>query len=285
MDEPDDDKPSDAKPSEDATRSSRLDAEGWMRHPLHPTRARFDGQRLVVEQQTPRALRIGPLLSAAVMAWLTKRTSWDADDDTATFWGVAFAVMGDWPVRELGMLQLVRGGDGKPGLRRKRKPARIQHDLSSAWRGTRKQAPWLDLSTTGVVPLVLHYQQVAQEEPALWGEVQQMAEAALGRLEGRSAYHLARVLDLLPPLAARCAYCGAQEAEMTFDHAHPLEAGGAPWGQNLVTACRACNQRKGATPLEAWLEGRALHDPAAVEAARATLGAPRPALLVKPAPQ
>ncbi|WIA38720.1 hypothetical protein OEZ86_002020 [Tetradesmus obliquus] len=42
----------------------------------------------------------------------------------------------------------------------------------------------------------------------------------------------------------RCQYCGCQR-DLTLDHVIPVSAGGGnSWG-NLVTACMACNQRKG----------------------------------------
>jgi hypothetical protein len=261
----------------------RGDDEGWVAHPMHPTRARLSGEWLVLEQRVSRRLRVGPLLSAAVMVLLERYTSWDGDEDNDTFWGVAFAVMGDWPAQEKGLLQLVRGGDGRPGLRRKRKPARIQQDLAAAWRGTARAAPWLDVGSTGVVPLVLHYQPVAERYPEIWAEVRAMVTEALTRLEGRSAYQLARVVGALPPLGPRCAWCGSPEA-LTFDHAQPLEQGGHPWGDNLLTACRPCNLRKGATPLRRWLEGAQSADPEAIQRAVAVLDGERPALAVPPRP-
>lgn len=48
-----------------------------------------------------------------------------------------------------------------------------------------------------------------------------------------------------------CQYCGSGE-ELTLDHVMPRSRGGRDTWQNLVTACRSCNQRKGnRTPEEA----------------------------------
>lgn len=57
----------------------------------------------------------------------------------------------------------------------------------------------------------------------------------------------------------RCWYCGAHltPAEATSDHVTPRAAGGRAVRSNLVTACRECNQRKGAMSLEAY---RAAHN-------------------------
>lgn len=44
-----------------------------------------------------------------------------------------------------------------------------------------------------------------------------------------------------------CAYCGSSgtAATLTRDHKIPLARGGQTVDDNLVTACRSCNQRKG----------------------------------------
>jgi 5-methylcytosine-specific restriction endonuclease McrA len=53
-----------------------------------------------------------------------------------------------------------------------------------------------------------------------------------------------------------CQYCGAQpgRAQLTLDHVVPRSRGGQTHWENVVTACRSCNQRKGnRTPQEAGL--------------------------------
>lgn len=44
-----------------------------------------------------------------------------------------------------------------------------------------------------------------------------------------------------------CAYCGRQfhESDLTREHIVPVSTGGQHSWMNLVTACRACNHRKG----------------------------------------
>lgn len=44
-----------------------------------------------------------------------------------------------------------------------------------------------------------------------------------------------------------CQYCGAQpgRGDLTLDHVVPRSLGGETKWENVVTACRACNQRKG----------------------------------------
>lgn len=54
-----------------------------------------------------------------------------------------------------------------------------------------------------------------------------------------------------------CCYCGARKRpeQLTRDHVVPLSRGGADTWKNVVTACRPCNQRKGAnSPERAHME-------------------------------
>lgn len=74
-----------------------------------------------------------------------------------------------------------------------------------------------------------------------------------------------RTLRQIPPLTNRelfhrdrhiCAYCGRehQALRLTRDHIRPVSHGGADTWMNVVTACRNCNQRKGAnTPEQAHM--------------------------------
>jgi 5-methylcytosine-specific restriction endonuclease McrA len=55
---------------------------------------------------------------------------------------------------------------------------------------------------------------------------------------------------------SRCQYCGAQPGarELDIDHVLPRSRGGEDSWSNLVTACLACNRRKGhRSPLEAGM--------------------------------
>src|SRR5690554_4519078 len=73
----------------------------------------------------------------------------------------------------------------------------------------------------------------------------------------------ARAIDPTPALTnsalfARdqflCMYCGRGHArqQLTRDHVHPVSRGGADTWENVVTACFACNSRKGCrTPAQA----------------------------------
>ncbi len=49
-----------------------------------------------------------------------------------------------------------------------------------------------------------------------------------------------------------CQYCGVKTRELTLDHVVPRQRGGKHQWDNLVSACRSCNHRKGnKTPEEA----------------------------------
>lgn len=53
-----------------------------------------------------------------------------------------------------------------------------------------------------------------------------------------------------------CQYCGGHfpEKDLTLDHVKPVVRGGKKSWENIVTACKRCNQRKGdSTPEEAGL--------------------------------
>ncbi|HEX6290845.1 MAG TPA: HNH endonuclease [Herpetosiphonaceae bacterium] len=52
-----------------------------------------------------------------------------------------------------------------------------------------------------------------------------------------------------------CQYCGLHSNDLTLDHVLPRHRGGAHTWENLVSACRQCNHRKGGrTPEEARMK-------------------------------
>jgi 5-methylcytosine-specific restriction endonuclease McrA len=56
----------------------------------------------------------------------------------------------------------------------------------------------------------------------------------------------------------RCVYCALSfpAEQLTLDHVQPKLRGGDDSPGNLVTACRACNTRKGSAPAWAYLADR-----------------------------
>ena len=54
----------------------------------------------------------------------------------------------------------------------------------------------------------------------------------------------------------KCSYCGKAFAthDLTFDHVNPRSRGGQTAWENIATACRECNEKKGdRTPREAGM--------------------------------
>jgi len=47
-----------------------------------------------------------------------------------------------------------------------------------------------------------------------------------------------------------CQYCGKQYKNLTIDHVTPRHQGGAQTWENVVTACSACNHKKGGRSLK-----------------------------------
>jgi 5-methylcytosine-specific restriction endonuclease McrA len=47
-----------------------------------------------------------------------------------------------------------------------------------------------------------------------------------------------------------CQYCGRRAADLTLDHVVPRHRGGTHSWDNLVTACKTCNHRKGGKMLD-----------------------------------
>lgn len=47
-----------------------------------------------------------------------------------------------------------------------------------------------------------------------------------------------------------CQYCGSRTKDLTIDHVIPRHRGGKHTWENLVSACRTCNHRKGGKTLE-----------------------------------
>ncbi len=57
-----------------------------------------------------------------------------------------------------------------------------------------------------------------------------------------------------------CQYCGSHGRDLTLDHVIPRHRGGRHEWENLVSACRLCNHRKGGRSLEE-AHMRLLHQP------------------------
>lgn len=98
----------------------------------------------------------------------------------------------------------------------------------------------------------------------LTGEQSTITTNSIIAVKGQA--HGAQLAQQVPPLSNRelfhrdrclCAYCGHEYGpqRLTRDHVVPVSKGGRDIWMNVVTACRACNQRKGGrTPERAGMQ-------------------------------
>ncbi len=49
-----------------------------------------------------------------------------------------------------------------------------------------------------------------------------------------------------------CAYCGSAPTFLTIDHVKPRSQGGTNEPDNLLPACKPCNESKGSRALRSW---------------------------------
>lgn len=68
-----------------------------------------------------------------------------------------------------------------------------------------------------------------------------------------------------------CAYCGHPSEHI--DHITPIAGGGNSSWTNLTASCAACNHSKNATPMLAWMAGKAKHKDTLILMGEATVGA------------
>jgi 5-methylcytosine-specific restriction endonuclease McrA len=75
---------------------------------------------------------------------------------------------------------------------------------------------------------------------------------------------VARIETLASRDGRACVWCGHEPwpEDLSAEHLLPRSRGGSAGEANLVVACRGCNKRRGARPVDAyvrqlWLEGRA----------------------------
>jgi len=90
---------------------------------------------------------------------------------------------------------------------------------------------------------------------------------------------------LLEKFDRTCAYCGKKDVPLQIEHIQPKALGGSDRTSNLTIACRPCNEKKAAKPVEKFLADKPdllkkikaqakapLRDAAAVNSARYALG-------------
>jgi 5-methylcytosine-specific restriction endonuclease McrA len=67
-------------------------------------------------------------------------------------------------------------------------------------------------------------------------------------------------LALIRDLAERCFYCDCELREnRTIDHMEPIALGGSNDEDNIVVACRPCNEAKGMKSFVEWMDQLPAH--------------------------
>lgn len=135
---------------------------------------------------------------------------------------------------------------------------------------------WIDRLRRWAPVTAVHVERIAFDTQPLQNPNIAGLEYQQGTLAG---YELREYL--LDKWGRRCAYCGATGVPLNLDHIRARTCGGSDRVSNLTLACVACNQAKGATPVEVFLADRPatpdrimrhatapLHDAAAVTSTR-----------------
>ncbi len=120
----------------------------------------------------------------------------------------------------------------------------LQHrvDTTSAWVARiRRLAP-----VSGIAQELVRFDLQKIENPEIKG-----VEYQQGTLKGYEAREY-----LLEKWGRKCAYCGAKDTPLNLDHIHPKSKGGSDRIANLTLSCVPCNQKKGARPVETFLDNK-----------------------------
>ncbi|NOY94390.1 MAG: HNH endonuclease [Deltaproteobacteria bacterium] len=106
------------------------------------------------------------------------------------------------------------------------------------------------LSFGGKVEVLERYAEVARS-PSVAIPIPSVVRLLRSYRRGRQRVRFCRE-NVLRRDGYTCAYCGSQPAhrELTLDHVVPRSRGGETRWENVVTACRPCNNDKGSLSLE-----------------------------------
>lgn len=113
---------------------------------------------------------------------------------------------------------------------------------------------------TGISQELVRFDLQAMQHPEISGIEYQQGELA--------GYEVREYL--LEKWQRTCAYCGAQQVPLQIEHIRPKSAGGSNRLSNLTLACKPCNQKKGAQPIDVFLK----HKPAVLKRIQAQAQAP-----------
>jgi hypothetical protein len=104
----------------------------------------------------------------------------------------------------------------------------------------------------------LYHRTVAEKVNSAWDG----RKAMLGRFahikERRSELTVGQWESIRSVVFARddytCSYCGSRGKRLECDHIVPVAKGGSHGFDNLTTACKPCNRRKGSKTVQEWMQ-------------------------------
>jgi 5-methylcytosine-specific restriction endonuclease McrA len=117
----------------------------------------------------------------------------------------------------------------------------LRHRLETTLSWVNRLQRWAPV--TGIAQELVRFDMQAMENPDIEGVQYQR-----GTLAGTEAREY-----LLAKWTRRCAYCDAENVPLEIEHIRPRANGGTDRVSNLTLACRPCNQRKAAKPIELFL--------------------------------
>ena len=120
----------------------------------------------------------------------------------------------------------------------------LRHRIETTQAWVNRLMHWTPVA--GIAQELVRFDPQAIENPDIQG-----VEYQQGTLAGYEVREY-----LLEKWNRKCAYCGAENVPLNIDHIHPKARNGSNRVSNLVIACPACNQAKGARPIEDFLKGK-----------------------------
>ena len=116
-----------------------------------------------------------------------------------------------------------------------------QHRVDSTLAWVKRITCWAPIHT--IAQELVRFDMQAMQTPGIEGVQYQQ-----GTLAG---YELREYL--LEKWGRKCAYCGAENVPLQIEHIQPKAKGGSNRESNLTLACRCCNEKKAARPIEVFL--------------------------------
>jgi 5-methylcytosine-specific restriction endonuclease McrA len=117
----------------------------------------------------------------------------------------------------------------------------LQHRVDTTLAWVKRLMRWTPVS--GLSQELVRFDMQAMQTPGIEGVQYQQ-----GTLAG---YELREYL--LEKWGRKCAYCGAENTPLQIEHIQPRAKGGSNRESNLTLACRCCNEKKAALPIEVFL--------------------------------